>query len=135
MKKMFVVLVVILLLAIIACSSGGNGSSNTTSTNTQKAGDQIAPVGNNATPNSNMGDLCTILNTSRNNLAALNQQIANENNPLKKDALQQQIRQFINKRMLLWIIFLIAIIFNLLTIPARSLALMLCIITQDQALC
>lgn len=40
-----------------------------------------------------MGDLCTILNTGRNNLAALNRQIANENNPLKKDALQQRIGQ------------------------------------------
>jgi len=39
------------------------------------------------------GDLCTILNTGRSNLATLNRQIENEKNPLKKDTLQQQIRQ------------------------------------------
>jgi hypothetical protein len=85
------ILAAMLLLVIMACSSGGGSSTSPTAT--QKAGNQIAPVENNATPNSNMGDLCTILNTSRNNLAALNQQMANEKNPLRQNSLQQQIGQ------------------------------------------
>src|ERR1035437_5472547 len=45
-----------------------------------------------------MGDLCSILNTSNNNGAALNRQIANERNPLKKDSLQQQLQQINQQR-------------------------------------
>jgi hypothetical protein len=37
-----------------------------------------------------MSELCTILNTSRNTLAVLNRQIANERNPLKQSSLQQK---------------------------------------------
>jgi hypothetical protein len=93
MKKLFVIVAVMFLGVIMACSNGGGSNPPTTPTTTQKADNQIAPVGNNDTPNSNMGNLCTILNTSRNNLAVLNQQIANEPNPLKQNSLQQQIGQ------------------------------------------
>ena len=40
-----------------------------------------------------MGDLCSIVNTGRNNLASLNRQIQNQSNPLKRDSLQQKLSQ------------------------------------------
>ncbi|WP_310449764.1 hypothetical protein [Sulfuritalea sp.] len=45
-----------------------------------------------------MGELCTTLNTARNNQGALNRQIAKESNPLKQNSLQQQIRQINQQR-------------------------------------
>jgi hypothetical protein len=54
MKKLFLVLAAILLFALMACSGGKDGDQNQTTQPTQVNADEIAPGGNNASPDANL---------------------------------------------------------------------------------